>query len=91
MSNVAELKNEENDPVNVDDNVVHGKGSRVQVVLIPDALTDGVTILGSVDIVVDGDNHGKKPSEEGQDLVGGDGGRAVRLAFGERVVCRSRR
>jgi hypothetical protein len=50
-----------------------------------------VTILGSVDIVVDGDNHGKKPSEEGQDLVGGDGGRAVRLAFGERVVCRSRR
>lgn len=29
VSNVVELKNEENDLVNVDDNVVYGKGSWV--------------------------------------------------------------
>lgn len=88
VGDVAELHDEEDDPVDVGKDTVHGERGRVEVVLIPDTLADGVAILGRVHIVVDGNDDGQKPGEEGQDLVGRDGHRAVRLALGEGVVCR---
>jgi hypothetical protein len=36
--------------------------------------------------VVDGDDDGKNPGEEGKDLVGRDGARAVRLSLAEGVI-----
>ena len=53
--------------------MVQREGARVEVILVPDALADGVAVMGSVDIVVDGNDNGKEPSEDGQDLVSGDG------------------
>ena len=81
VRNVAKLHDEENDPVDVGNDIVHGEGSRVQVVLVPNALTDGVAIVRGVDVVVDGDNEREGPGEKSKDLVGGDGRRAVRLAL----------
>lgn len=86
VSDVAGLEDEEDDPVDVGKYGVDGESCRVEVVLVPDTLADGVAIGGRVDVVVDGDDDGKEPGEEGQDLVGGDGGSAVRLAPGEGVV-----
>lgn len=59
---------------------VHGKGTGVQVVDVPDATTDVVAILWVVDGVVDGSRDGQGPADDGEDLVGGDFADGVRLA-----------
>ena len=42
--------------------------------------------MGFVGGVVDGDDDGEEPGDEGEDLVGQDGVGAVRLPLGEGVV-----
>ena len=59
-------------PIDGGDDRVHGKGSWVQRVLIPDALADGVAIVRRVDCVVYGDDNGQGPGNERQDLVSRD-------------------
>jgi hypothetical protein len=43
--------------------------------------------MGRVEGVVEGDDDGENPGEEGQDLVSGDGSRAVLFPLAEGVVC----
>lgn len=85
VRNVAELEDEENDPVNVTEDGAHGKCRSVQVVLVPDTAADGEAILGLVEDIVDGDDDGQEPREEGKNLVGDDGAGAVRLAVAKGV------
>lgn len=86
---VASRGNDE--PVNVGEDMVHGKGAGVEVVLVPEAVANGEAIVGLVDGVVDGDDDGQEPREECEDLVGKDGAGAVRLALAKRVVLRGKR
>lgn len=62
----------------------------MKVVLVPDALANSEPIVRSVDDVVNGDDEGQKPSDDGQDSVGGDGDGAVGFPLGERVDCATR-
>ena len=68
-------------------NGVHGKGARVQIVLIPDALTDGEAIVRLLDGVVDRDDDRQGPGKQGEDLVGDELAGRVRLALAKGVDC----
>lgn len=74
-------------PVNVDDDGVHGKGSWVNVVQIPNTSRRMVVVThaGIMSRVVDRGDDGKKPGKDGKDLVGGDGTTAVRFPLAEGV------
>jgi hypothetical protein len=86
VSNVAALEDEENDPEDGGNDRVHGEGARVEGVLVPDALPDGVAIMRGVNGVVDGDDDGEDPGEESEDLVSGDGSMTVLLPLAEGVI-----
>lgn len=85
VTNVAGLQHEENDPVDGGDDRVHGEGRRVQVVLVPDALANREAIVGRVHRVVNRDDDGQGPGEEGEHLVSRHGGRGMRLALAEGI------
>lgn len=85
VGDVAELHDEEDDPVDVAEDGVHGEGGAVEVVLVPDAAADGVAVLGLVDDIVDGDDDGEEPGYEGEEFVGEDGAGGVRLAVAKGV------
>ncbi len=65
--------------------MIHGKGARVQIVLIPDAPADGEAIVRSVEGVVHRGADGEGPGEDGENLVGGEMARRMRLALGKGV------
>lgn len=85
VTNVAGLQHEENDPVDGGDDRVHGEGRRVQVVLVPDALANREAIVGRVHRVVNRDDDGQGPGEEGEHLVSRHGGRGMRLALAKGI------
>ena len=87
MANVASLQDKEHNPVDGGDDRVHGKGTGVERVLVPNALADRVAIVRRVNGVVDGDDDGQHPGDEREDLVGGHRSRAVGLALGEGIDC----
>lgn len=74
-------------PENVGNNTVHGKRSGIEIVLIPDATSDGMAIVGSMRSVIDGDDEGDEPSDEGQNLVGEDSLLGMRILLTEGVIC----
>lgn len=74
-----------NSPVDGSNDVVHGKGTGIQIVLVPDPLANMVTIVGSVNGVVDRNGDGQQPSEGREDFVSGDGTTAVGFAPREGV------
>lgn len=55
------------------------------VVLSPNRPANEVSILRRFEIVVDGRDDGQDPGEQSQDLVSGDGCRAMRFALREGV------
>lgn len=74
-------------PVNISEDVVHGKGAGIQIVLVPYAPADMEAIVRLVNSIVDGDDDGQKPREQGQNLICDDGAIAVRLPLTEGVPC----
>lgn len=74
-------------PVNISKDVVHGEGAGIQIVLVPYAPADMEAIVRLVNSIVDGDDDGQKPREQGQNLVCDDGAIAVRLPLTEGVPC----
>lgn len=57
------------------------------LILGPDTMALVVVgIMGGVKRVVDGDDDGQDPSDQRQDLVGGDGDGAVRLALAKGII-----
>lgn len=65
--------------------MVHGKGAGIQIVLVPYVPADMVAIMRLVNGIVDGDDDGQNPREQGQDFVCDDGAVAVRLPLAEGV------
>lgn len=51
-------------------------------------MADGEAIVGLLENVIDGDDERQQPCQDGKDLVGDDGIRAMRLPLGEGVDCR---
>ena len=86
VGDVAELQDEEDNPEDIGDGAVHGEGTWVEVVLVPDAPADGEAIMGLVDGVVDRDDDRKEPGEDREDLVGDDRAGSMSLSLGEGVV-----
>ena len=73
-------------PVDVDDDRTERKGRRVCCILAPDGARVPASrrgIPGEVDV----DDVDEQPGDEGQDLEGHDGLRAVLIPLGEGVVC----
>lgn len=58
---VSKLEDEENNPVDISEDVVHGKGAGIQIVLIPYAPADVEAIVRLVNGIVDSDDDGQKP------------------------------
>lgn len=85
-ADVAGLEDEQENPVDVGNDKVHGEGGGVEVVLVPEPLADVVAVLGCVDIVVDRHDDGEKPGEQGQNLVDRDARGTVRFPLAEGVV-----
>lgn len=77
-------------PEDGSNDMIHSKGARVQIVLIPDTLADGEAIMRSVNGVVNRGDDGEEPGDGGEDLVGGEMAGRVRLALGEGVDCKWR-
>lgn len=85
MGEVPKLQDEEDDPVYVSNDGIQGEGSAVEVILVPDTPANCESIVRLVDNIVDRDDNGKEPGQEGEDLVGGDSPRAVRLSPAEGI------
>ena len=61
------------------------------IVLAPNRAPNEVVIVGRFEIVVNGRDDGEDPSEQSQDLVSGDGCRAMRFPLREGVDCFEKR
>jgi len=88
MRNITNLQDEENNPEDVGNDVVHGEGAGVSIVLVPNAPADGVAIVRSVCGVVDRDDKGQDPSDDGQELVSANSAGTVSLSLGEGIPVR---
>lgn len=86
VADVASLEDEENDPIDLSNDGIHGESSWVQVVDVPDASSDAVAIVRFVNGVVDRDDDGEEPGEEGEDLEGDDGAVGMGIPLAEGVV-----
>ena len=67
--------------------MVHGKGARIQIILVPDALLNGEAIAGLMDRVVDRRDDGQNPGDKRDDRVRQDRARVERLARVKGIVC----
>lgn len=83
VGDVAALKNEEHQPVDAGDDVVHAEGRVVRIVLGPYLPAIPDAIVGLVEGVVEGDDDGQQPGDCCQDLVSDDGVLAVAIALRE--------
>lgn len=76
-------------PVDGGDDWVQSESSAVHVVLLPDLSVSRVAIIiGTVEGVINSDNKGQDPGNEGEDLVGKDCTVGVRVPFHEGIVYR---
>lgn len=57
------------------------------IVLAPNRAAKEVSIMRRLEIVVDGRDDGEDPRKQSQDLVSGDGCRAMRLPLREGIDC----
>ena len=85
MGNVSALEDEEDDPVDTGDNMVHPESSVVVIVLAPYPPAVQSTIIGCIKSIIERDDQGQEPGDSGEDLVGDNGVLAVFVAFSERV------
>jgi len=85
VPDIANLKDEENNPVDGYNNRVDGEGSVEVAVLAPDSSSSKDIIVGHVEGVVDAANDNKKPGDDGQEFVDPHGSRIVRFSLDERV------
>jgi hypothetical protein len=60
------------------------------MVLLPDLSVSRVAIIGTVEGVIDSDNKGQDPGNEGEDLVGKDCTVGVGVPLHEGIVYRER-
>lgn len=66
-------------------NGVHGEGTDVEIILLPDAMSIVVTNMRLLKGVVDGGDDGEQPRNQGEDLVSSDFAYRVGFTSGERV------
>jgi len=87
VGDIANLQDEHHNPVYVGNCLVHGKGTPIQVVLVPYCPREMHRIVSAVLVerVVHRRDDGEEPCQDGKDLVGDDGVTGMLLPFGERV------
>jgi hypothetical protein len=87
VANVTSLENEQDNPVDGSDDWVQSESSAVHVVLLPDLSVSRVAIIiGTVEGVINSDNKGQDPGNEGEDLVGKDCTVGVGVPLHEGIV-----
>jgi hypothetical protein len=86
VANVTSLENEQDNPVDGSDDWVQSESSAVHMVLLPDLSVSRVAIIGTVEGVIDSDNKGQDPGNEGEDLVGKDCTVGVGVPLHEGIV-----
>jgi len=90
LTDVAELEDEEDDPVDGDDDRVQAKARRMGIVLVPDGPMGVASIVGSMEIVVNGRDDREKPGEDSEHLVRDHRVLAVRIPLRKGVDCARR-
>lgn len=85
VADIAKLDNEQNKPVDGGDGGILCETRTMGIVLAPNGPANEVSIVRRFEIVVNGRDDGEDPREQSQDLVSGDGCRAMRFPLREGV------